>query len=107
MANYYYGKIIGENVNQNFASELFYRLTSQNLVRGFSYSGNEIKYDIRGYCEIDDLIKKYNINEDNISIKDEFDLVYESFSPEELKQMEEAKKFLEERNVQSSKTFSF
>ena len=78
MANYYYVDIKSEKMNQDIANEIFNVISSKNRIRRFSFSEGYLSYNSRGLTDITDILNKYNFNdeEDEISIKDEFELVY-------------------------------
>lgn len=80
MANYYYVDIKSEKMNQDIANEIFNEISSKNKIRRFNFSEGYLSYNSRGLTDITDILNKYNFNdeEDEISIKDEFELVYET-----------------------------
>ena len=73
MANYYYVKI-KKNVNQELAAEIFARLATFCKIRQFSFRGDSVTYNTRGLIDIEDLLEKYGINEEDIDVADEFEL---------------------------------
>ena len=83
MANYFHVTIKGEKATQAMASELFAKLTSSCRVREFNFSeGGAIYYNTRGLTDVIDIFEKYEINDDDIEVKDEFTAFYEAMEEE-------------------------
>ena len=84
MANYYYVTIESEKMTQEVANEIFNVISSKNRIRRFSFNEGYLSYNSRGLTDITDILNKYNFNdeEDEISVKDEFQLVYEALEKE-------------------------
>lgn len=111
MANYYYVKIDNENLTQEVAAEIFTELSKYCLVSRFTYTeGGYISYIARGLIRLDHILEKYEIDEDEMEIEDEFERFYKSLSSEEYERLvEENKKYvpLVQEKMQKSKEFGF
>lgn len=93
MANYYYVEIESEKLTQEAVAEIFNHIMLHQQVRWFDfYEGGIIKYNSRGLEDVSEILEKYGITEEEIKIENEFEKLYNSFPPEALKQMKEAKK---------------
>ena len=93
MANYYSIRIESNKCSQEMASEIFQKLINKSHVRDFSFIETEcLSYNTRGLLDISDILERYGISDNEISIKDEGDLTHSS--------LQEIKKSYEEmRNV--------
>jgi hypothetical protein len=77
MANYYYVSIESEKMTQDVASEIFQRIASQGRVRHFEFQQGFLNYNSRGLADIDDILSKHGFTNEEINIKDEFQLYRE------------------------------
>ena len=102
MANIYYITIKSDKVDQYFAKDIFDQIVAEGLVRSFSFHNGYINYCTRGLADITSSLVDYNITNEEIDVKDEFELLYESFTPEELESMK-----AEANQPLSFKEFSF
>lgn len=83
MANYYYVTIKSDKMTQEVASKIFQKMATSNLIRHFEFTMGELIYNTRGLTDIEDILKEYNFTDQDIEIKDEFELVYENLIVEE------------------------
>ena len=84
MANFYYVTIKSNKMTQGVANEILQTLVNKCLIRHFDFSEGYLAYNTRGLIDISDILNSYDFNDDEIEIKDEFDLVYENMmTPEE------------------------
>ena len=75
MANYYSTKIESNKCSQEMAGEIFQKLMNKSRVRDFSFIETGcLSYNTRGLLDISDILERYGISENEISIKDEGDL---------------------------------
>lgn len=78
MANYYYTTIKSDKMTQKIAAEIFNKLAEERKIRYFDYDENQLKFNTRGLVDIQDILNRYNIKKEEIEVKDEFELVYET-----------------------------
>jgi len=102
MANMCYVTIKSDKVDQYLAKDIFDQIVAEGLVRSFSFHDGYISYCTRGLADITSTLVDYDITNEEIDVKDEFDLLYESFTPEELESMK-----AEANQPLSFKEFSF
>ena len=87
MANMCYVTIKSDKVDQYLAKDIFDQIVAEGLVRSFSFHDGYISYCTRGLADITSTLVDYDITNDEVEIKDEFDLSYKSLTPEELESM--------------------
>ena len=75
MANFYYVKIKSNKMTQGVANEILQTLANKCLIRYFDFSEGYLAYNTRGLIDISDILNSYDFNDDEIEIKDEFELV--------------------------------
>lgn len=92
MANYYYVTIKSDKMTQEVANQIFQEIATKNKIRSFSFHEGYLTYNTRGLTDITVILEKAGIVDEEIEVKDEFDLVYENFTEEELRAMEEKNK---------------
>lgn len=98
MANYYYVTIKSEKMTQEIANKIFQEIASKNLIRGFGFHKGCLTYNTRGLTDITTILNEAGIVDEEIEVKDEFDLAYEnSMTPDEsiIKDMEKIIKDIE------------
>lgn len=87
MANYWHISINSENLTVEAASEILKYTGENHSIRNFSYSqdnymdgkvGGELYMNTRGLPNIVSILEKYDITEDEIKWKDEFDVAWEA-----------------------------
>lgn len=104
MANYYWVKINSEKATQKVANEIFSEMANKNKIRHFDYvEGGHISYNTRGLTDIQHILDTYGITDEEVEIKDEFELVYESYTEEELIAMGQKNKELEMSELKNFK----
>lgn len=77
MANYYYVTIKSEKMTQEIASKIFQEIASKNLIRTFNFGKNYLAYNTRGLTNISNILESAGFTDEEVEIKDEFDLAYE------------------------------
>lgn len=85
MANYYYVTIKSDKMTQEVASKIFQKITTLNFIRHFTFSNGYLHYNTRGLTDIGDILEEYQFTDDDIEIKDEFQLYYEDMTEEDSK----------------------
>ena len=85
MANYYYVTIKSDKMTQEVASKIFQKITTLNFIRYFTFSNGYLRYNTRGLTDIGDILEEYQFTDDDIEIKDEFQLYYEDMTEEDSK----------------------
>lgn len=65
---------------QKIAAEIFNKLAEERKVRYFNYNENQLKFNTHGLVDIQDVLDKHNIKEEEMKVKDEFELVYENIN---------------------------
>lgn len=80
MANYYYTTIKSDKMTQKIAAEIFNKLAEERKVRYFNYNENQLKFNTHGLVDIQNVLDKHNIKEEEMKVKDEFELVYENIN---------------------------
>lgn len=83
MANYYYITIKSDKMTQEVASKIFQKMATSNFIRHFNFTVGQLNYNTRGLTDIEDILKEYEFTEEDIEIKDEFELVYENINTTE------------------------
>ena len=79
MGNYYSIRIESDKCSQEMAGEIFQKLMNKSRVRDFFFIETEcVSYNTKGLLDISDILEKYGISENEISIKDEGDLIHSS-----------------------------
>lgn len=78
MANYYYVKIESDKMTQEVANEIFQVITTKNKVRSFNFNEGYLSYNTRGLTDIGSILENNGFIDEEIEIKDEFELVYEA-----------------------------
>ena len=81
MANYYYVKIESEKMTQEVASRIFQEMATKNYIRSFSFHEGYLTYNTRGLTDITTILKEAGFVDEEIEIKDEFELAYETMKP--------------------------
>lgn len=99
MANYYYVTIKSDKMTQNVANEILQTIAPKNRIRNFHFVEGELNYNTRGLTDITDVLNAYGFIDEEIEIKDEFELVYESYTEEELQAMGQENKKMEEKMI--------
>ena len=84
MANYYYVTIKSTKMTQGVANEILQTLANKCRIRHFDFSEGHLSYNTRGLIDISEILNTYDFNNDEVTIKDEFDLVYEGIKAEEI-----------------------
>ena len=77
MANYYYVTIKSEKMTQQVAAEIFNKFSGSCRIRSFDFYKGFLKYNTRGLIDITDILVKYGFTDEEIEVKDEFELFYE------------------------------
>lgn len=77
MANYYYVTIKSNKMTQGVANEILQTLANKCRIRHFDFSEGYLAYNTRGLIDISDILNSYDFNDDEIEIKDEFELIEE------------------------------
>lgn len=98
MANYYYVTIKGDKMTQEVASKILQEMASKNYIRNFSFHEGYLFYNTRGLTDITSILNEAGFVDEEIEIKDEFDLAYEnSMTPDEsiMKDIEKIVKHIE------------
>ena len=85
MANYYYVDIESEKMTQDVANEIFQAIAPKQRIRWFNFSEGHLSYNTRGFINIGAILESYgfNLEEDKIDIKDEFEMFYENLKESE------------------------
>ena len=81
MANYYYVKIKSEKMTQEVASKILQEMATKNQIRSFSFIEGYLDYNTRGLTDITTILNEAGFVDEEIEIKDEFDLAYETMKP--------------------------
>ena len=97
MANYYYVTIKSDKMTQEVANQIFQEMATKNKIRSFNFNEGYLTYNTRGLTDITTILNEAGFVDEEIEIKDEFDLVYESLTEEELRAMREKNKEMEEK----------
>jgi hypothetical protein len=77
MANYYYVKIESEKMTQEIASKIFQKVATKNKIRSFSFNDGYLTYNTRGLADISEILDKAGFIDEEIEVKNEFDLISE------------------------------
>ena len=78
MANYYYTTIKSDKMTQEVAEKLLAEMTKTNRIRSFVFHEGYLSYNTRGLPDVYGILDKAGLVEEEIEIKDEFELAYES-----------------------------
>lgn len=87
MANYYNFIIKSDKITQEVASDIFTQASAHNKITHFEFSEGHIFMYSRGVPDIADVLEKYNITDDELSLKSEFEVFWDNLSEEELKEI--------------------
>ena len=87
MANYYNFTIKSDKITQEVASDIFTQASTHNKITHFEFSEGHIFMYSRGVPDVADVLEKYNITDDELSLKDEFEAFWGSLPEEELKEI--------------------
>lgn len=82
MANFYYVTIESDKMTQEVASEIFSEMAKKNLIRHFDFCQGYLKYNTRGLTDITEILERYGFTDEEIEVKDEFQLLYETMEAE-------------------------
>ena len=82
MANFYYVTIESDKMTQEVASEIFLEMAKKNLIRHFDFCQGYLKYNTRGLTDITEILERYGFTDEEIEVKDEFQLLYETMEAE-------------------------
>ena len=77
MANYYYVKIESEKMTQEVASKIFQQIATKNKIRSFNFNEGYLVYNTRGLVDISEILNEAGFIDEEIEVKDEFDLISE------------------------------
>lgn len=99
MANYYYVTIKSDKMTQEVANEIFQEMATKNKIRSFNFHEGYLTYNTRGLTDISEILESVGFTDEEVEVKDEFELVYENFTEEELEAMKEKNKETEEKNL--------
>ena len=99
MANYYYVKIESEKMTQEVASKILQEMVTKNQIRSFNFHEGYLTYNTRGLTDISEILDEVGFTGEEVEVKDEFELVYENFTEEELRAMREKNKGIEEKSL--------
>lgn len=55
-------------------------MATSNFIRHFNFTVGQLTYNTRGLTDIEDILKEYEFTDEDIEIKDEFELVYENIN---------------------------
>lgn len=97
MANYYYVTIESDKMTQEVASKILQEMASKNYIRSFNFYEGYLTYNTRGLTDITTILEEAGFVDEEIKVKDEFELAYESFTEEEIRAMGEENKEMEEK----------
>lgn len=78
MANYYYIKIESDKMTQKVANEIFQVIATKNKVRSFNFNEGHLSYNTRGLTDISSILENNGFIDEEIEVKDEFELAYEA-----------------------------
>ncbi len=92
MANYYCTTIKSEKCSQEMANETLQLVNMRNRIRDFVFHEGYIFYETRGFADISEILEKYNINENEITIEDKDNMIFQAIEEQE----EDYKKIQEE-----------
>lgn len=77
MANYYYVTIESEKMTQEVANKILQEMVNKNQIRNFVFHEGYLYYNTRGLTDITSILNDYEFIDEEIEIKDEFQLAYE------------------------------
>lgn len=77
MANYYYVTIKSNKMTQDVAQEIFQLMNEKCKIRYFNFCEGQLKYNTRGLVDIINILQKYGLTDEDIIIKDEFEMLAE------------------------------
>ncbi len=83
MANYYCTTIKSEKCSQEMANEILQLISMRNRIRDFVFHEGYIFYETRGIADISEILTKYNINENEVSIEDKDDVLSSTIEEQE------------------------
>lgn len=78
MANYYYVTIKSDKMTQEVASKILQEMASKNKIRSFNFHEGYLTYNTRGLTDITTILNEAGFVDEEIEVKDEFDLAYEN-----------------------------
>jgi hypothetical protein len=96
MANYFYVTIKSEKMTQEVANKILQEMVNKNKIRNFVFHQGYLHYNTRGLTDIISILNEYEFTDEEVEIKDEFDLVYECMDKPQLRSEEELQKYEEE-----------
>ena len=96
MANYYYVTINSEKMTQEVANKILQEMATKNKIRNFVFNEGYLRYNTRGLTDISSILNDYGIIDEEIEIKDEFQLVYETMDEPHLRSEKELEKYEQE-----------
>lgn len=106
--NYYNIEIESEKLTTAVAAELLNKMGEHNLIENFSYhhsrehQGGRLSSYTRGLPNIVEILKKYNFEDREVKVEDEFERFWNSLSKEELEEIKNNAKKAEENNKNSN-----
>lgn len=77
MANYYYVTIKSEKMTQEVANKILQEMVNKNQIRNFVFHEGYLHYNTRGLADIASILNDYDFIDEEIKVKDEFQLAYE------------------------------
>ena len=84
MANYYYTTIKSEKCSQEMANQILQLISEKNRICDFIFNETGyIFYETRGIIDISEILKKYNVNENEIRIEDKDDTISQTIKEQE------------------------
>jgi hypothetical protein len=92
MANYYHIDIESNNLTADVAAEILTYIRNHHSISDFRYYrgkcvngkiGGKLYMYIRGISDFSNILKKYNIQDDEIKCEDEFEFFYKNAQPVE------------------------
>ena len=83
MANYYCITIQSEKCSQEMANEILQLVSMRNRIHDFVFYEGYIFYETRGIADISEILEKYNINENEITIEDKDNVLFQNIREQE------------------------
>jgi hypothetical protein len=89
MANYYYVAIKSKKMTQEVANKILQEMANKNQIRSFVFHEGYLHYNTRGLTDIASILNDYEFIDEEIEIKDEFQLAYENMDKPHLRSEKE------------------
>ena len=96
MANHYYVTIKSEKMTQIVANKILQKTAPEREIRRFDFHPGYLFYNTNGLSDISDILNEYDFNDEEIEVKDLYDLAYEQMDQPQIRSIKELKEYEQE-----------